>query len=66
MGGDGIADREFVQVAGPGSEGTFMTFSPDARKNPKAKAIIEGLYTDYLPGVLPPTDEELLGPPAAE
>jgi hypothetical protein len=26
--------------------------------------IIEGLYTYYLPGVLPPTDEELLGPPA--
>ncbi|HEX8416404.1 MAG TPA: branched-chain amino acid ABC transporter substrate-binding protein [Methylobacterium sp.] len=41
MGGDGIADREFVQVAGPGSEGTFMTFSPDARKNPKAKAVVD-------------------------
>ncbi|CAB4752552.1 unannotated protein [freshwater metagenome] len=26
--------------------------------------IIEGLYTYYLPGVLPPTDEELVGPPA--
>ncbi|GJE61959.1 branched-chain amino acid ABC transporter substrate-binding protein [Methylobacterium trifolii] len=37
MGGDGIADKEFVQIAGPGAEGTFMTFSPDARKNPNAK-----------------------------
>ena len=25
------------------------------------REIIEGLYTYYLPGVLPPTDEELLG-----
>ncbi|MCJ2044897.1 branched-chain amino acid ABC transporter substrate-binding protein [Methylobacterium sp. J-078] len=41
MGGDGIADREFAQVAGPGSDGTLMTFSPDARKNPKAKATID-------------------------
>lgn len=41
MGGDGIADREFSQVGGPGSDGTFMTFSPDARKNPKAKATID-------------------------
>jgi branched-chain amino acid transport system substrate-binding protein len=37
MGGDGITDKEFVQIAGPGSEGTLMTFSPDARKNPNAK-----------------------------
>ncbi|MFD1302575.1 branched-chain amino acid ABC transporter substrate-binding protein [Methylobacterium marchantiae] len=41
MGGDGIADREFSQVGGPGSDGTLMTFSPDARKNPKAKATID-------------------------
>jgi branched-chain amino acid transport system substrate-binding protein len=41
MGGDGITDKEFVQIAGPGSEGTYMTFSPDARKNPKAKAIVD-------------------------
>ncbi|WP_026175977.1 branched-chain amino acid ABC transporter substrate-binding protein [Methylobacterium sp. 88A] len=41
MGGDALADREFAQVGGPGSEGTFMTFSPDARKNPKAKATID-------------------------
>ncbi|WP_413629403.1 branched-chain amino acid ABC transporter substrate-binding protein [Methylobacterium sp. W2] len=41
MGGDGIADREFSQVAGPGSDGTLMTFSPDARKNPKAKTTID-------------------------
>ncbi|MDB5558365.1 MAG: branched chain amino acid transporter substrate-binding protein, partial [Enterovirga sp.] len=36
MSGDGITDKEFVQIAGPGAEGTFMTFGPDARKNPNA------------------------------
>jgi branched-chain amino acid transport system substrate-binding protein len=41
MGGDGIADREFAQVAGPGSDGTLMTFSPDARKHPKSKATVD-------------------------
>ena len=40
MGGDGITDKEFVQIAGPGSEGTLMTFSPDARKNPNATAAV--------------------------
>ncbi|WP_375459814.1 branched-chain amino acid ABC transporter substrate-binding protein [uncultured Enterovirga sp.] len=37
MSGDGITDKEFVQIAGPGAEGTYMTFGPDARKNPEAK-----------------------------
>ncbi|WP_194075171.1 branched-chain amino acid ABC transporter substrate-binding protein [Methylobacterium durans] len=40
MGGDGITDKEFVQIAGPGAEGTLMTFSPDARKNPDAKDVV--------------------------
>ena len=26
------------------------------------REVIEGLYTYYVPGVVPPTDEELLGP----
>jgi branched-chain amino acid transport system substrate-binding protein len=37
MSGDGITDKEFAQIAGPGAEGTLMTFGPDARKNPNAK-----------------------------
>ena len=41
MGGDGIADREFAQIAGPGADGSLMTFSPDARKNAKAKVIVD-------------------------
>jgi branched-chain amino acid transport system substrate-binding protein len=41
MGGDGITDDEFASIAGPGAEGTLMTFSPDPRTNPTNKDIIE-------------------------
>ena len=41
MSGDGITDKEFAQIAGPGAEGTLMTFAPDPRKNPNAKAVVE-------------------------
>ena len=37
MGGDGITDDEFASIAGPGAEGTLMTFGPDPRKRPEAK-----------------------------
>src|SRR5882724_10519149 len=40
MGGDGITDDEFASVGGPGVEGTLMTFPPDPRKNPAAKAAV--------------------------
>jgi branched-chain amino acid transport system substrate-binding protein len=41
MGGDGMADNEFAAIAGPGADGTLMTYSPDPRNNPKNKAIVE-------------------------
>src|SRR5215211_281036 len=41
MGGDGITDDEFAAIAGPGAEGTLMTFSPDPRTNPKNKEIVD-------------------------
>jgi branched-chain amino acid transport system substrate-binding protein len=41
MGGDGIADDEFATIAGPGAEGTLMTFSPDPRTNAANKQIVE-------------------------
>jgi branched-chain amino acid transport system substrate-binding protein len=41
MGGDGITDDEFAAIAGPGAEGTLMTFSPDPRTNPANKGIID-------------------------
>src|SRR4051795_2441220 len=40
MSGDGIVSAEFVSIAGPGAEGTLMTFSPDPRKNPNAKDVV--------------------------
>jgi branched-chain amino acid transport system substrate-binding protein len=41
MGGDGITDDEFATIAGPGVEGTLMTFSPDPRTNPANKQLVE-------------------------
>jgi branched-chain amino acid transport system substrate-binding protein len=40
MGGDGITTDEFATVGGPGVEGTYMTYGPDATKNPAAKDIV--------------------------
>jgi branched-chain amino acid transport system substrate-binding protein len=40
MSGDGIVSAEFTQIAGPGAEGTLMTFAPDPRKNPNAKDVV--------------------------
>ncbi|TXN01252.1 branched-chain amino acid ABC transporter substrate-binding protein [Methylobacterium sp. WL64] len=40
VGGDGLAPKEFAQIAGDGAEGTLMTFSPDARKNPNAQPVV--------------------------
>jgi len=41
LGGDGIASAEFAATAGPGAEGTFMTYGPDPTKRPGAKAIVQ-------------------------
>src|SRR5689334_10469114 len=41
MSGDGITTDEFASIGGPGVEGTLMTFGPDPRKNPEAKAIVK-------------------------
>jgi branched-chain amino acid transport system substrate-binding protein len=41
MSGDGITTDEFASVGGPGVEGTLMTYGPDPRKNPAAKAVVE-------------------------
>ena len=41
MSGDGITDNEFAAIAGPGAEGTLMTFGPDPRKNPAAKEVVQ-------------------------
>lgn len=41
MSGDGITDNEFANIAGPGAEGTLMTFGPDPRRKPTAKDVVE-------------------------
>ena len=41
MGGDGITSDEFASIGGPGVEGTLMTYGPDPRKRPEAKAIVD-------------------------
>jgi branched-chain amino acid transport system substrate-binding protein len=41
MGGDGIASEEFASIAGPGAEGTLMTYGPDPRKRKEAKDVVE-------------------------
>lgn len=40
MGGDGIASDEFAAIAGPGAEGTLMTFGPDPQKRPEAQPVL--------------------------
>ena len=41
FGADGITSDEFASIGGPCVEGTPMTFAPDPRKRPEAKAVIE-------------------------
>jgi branched-chain amino acid transport system substrate-binding protein len=41
MGGDGITSDEFAAIGGPGVEGTLMTYGPDPRKRPEAKAVVD-------------------------
>ena len=38
--GDGITDNEFASIGGPGVEGTLMSFGPEPRNNPNAKAVV--------------------------
>ena len=40
MSGDGITSDEFATIGGPGVEGTLMTFPPDPRQRPEAKAVV--------------------------
>lgn len=40
MSGDGITSDEFATIGGPGVEGTLMTFPPDPRERPQAKAVL--------------------------
>jgi len=39
--GDALVTDEFWKIAGPAGEGTLMTFAPDPRQLPSAKAVVE-------------------------
>ncbi len=41
MSGDALVTDEFWQITGAAGEGTLMTFSPDPRKNPAAKEVVQ-------------------------
>jgi branched-chain amino acid transport system substrate-binding protein len=41
IGGDALATEEFWKITGPAGEGTLMTFPPDPRKIPAAKAVVD-------------------------
>ncbi|MBV9860946.1 MAG: branched-chain amino acid ABC transporter substrate-binding protein [Alphaproteobacteria bacterium] len=41
IGGDAIVTEEFWKITGPAGEGTMMTFAPDPRKVPAAKAVVD-------------------------
>ena len=41
IGGDALVTEEFWKITGPSGEGTMMTFPPDPRKVPAAKAVVD-------------------------
>ena len=41
--GDGITDKEFAAIGGPGVEGTLMSFGPEPRNNPNAKDVVAAI-----------------------
>src|SRR5205823_306835 len=41
IGGDALVTEEFWKITGAAGEGTLMTFAPDPRKVPAAKAVVD-------------------------
>jgi branched-chain amino acid transport system substrate-binding protein len=41
IGADALVTEEFWKITGPAGEGTLMTFAPDPRKVPAAKAVVD-------------------------
>jgi branched-chain amino acid transport system substrate-binding protein len=44
--GDALVTDEFWKISGPAGEGTLMTFPPDARNTPAAKAVVDAFKKD--------------------
>src|SRR3989337_2109035 len=47
MSGDGVIDQKFVEIAGPASEGSYLTFSPDPEHIPNAKDFLKSYRSNY-------------------
>jgi branched-chain amino acid transport system substrate-binding protein len=47
MSGDGVIDQKFVEIAGPASEGSYLTFSPDPAHLPGAKDFLTSYRSNY-------------------
>src|SRR5258708_17469609 len=65
IGADALVTEEFWKITGPSGEGTLMTFPPDPRKVPAAKAVVDKFmaekppynpegYTPYTSPPIPP------------
>jgi branched-chain amino acid transport system substrate-binding protein len=46
IGGDALVTEEFWKITGPAGEGTLMTFAPDPRKVPAAKAVVDNFMKE--------------------
>ncbi|HKZ71558.1 MAG TPA: branched-chain amino acid ABC transporter substrate-binding protein [Nitrospirota bacterium] len=47
MSGDGVIDQKFVEIAGPASEGSYLTFSPDPEHLESAKDFLKSYKAGY-------------------
>ena len=47
MSGDGVIDQKFVEIAGPASEGSYLTFSPDPERLGSAKDFLRSYKAGY-------------------
>jgi len=49
IGADALVTEEFWKITGPSGEGTLMTFPPDPRKVPTAKAVVDKFMSEKPP-----------------
>jgi len=49
IGADALVTEEFWKITGPAGEGTLMTFPPDPRKVPAAKAVVDKFMAEKPP-----------------
>jgi len=47
VGGDGIIDQKFIEIAGNAAEGTYVTFSPDPSSMPTAKEFLDEYHKRF-------------------